>query len=846
MEKILNGQFNSEDLETICTDLESDLEVDLKKTGGEYNRNILHVLLEAPDHKKCKKEIFERCLHAILDCGEKRLGDIVNHKDALGFVPLHYATNYWNDHDEIIKKILLNGGMASIGIESELNPKFKDSEGSQLWKLHDNMLQNKVGLWMSDEDEKWNFQTKDDLVYIENVSKQRVLGTTSDGKVISEDIEEGKIEQLWKKGEPNAEGYFTLENYKVPMVLTAISSKILEIKDQFLIPLGEKPINSINTEVLEGFLDDCLNTNEEPMNGRKLKLLFKFPLLIPHSGSQPNQKPNPNKIYEDENSTDQVGIPMDPNSSNEEKDSTSRLLEEITETKSLRETEVIWHIGESYEHRSLLLHPVIDTFVELKWKMALNLYIRRIRFFWLFAVILTSEIFNQYEKKATTCDGGCILKKILFILLPMLFLIGNVFYQFLKHKVTWERFERYLFDWSLILICLAYTVVAFVIPVFGLQNSHTSEIGMHILINVWFMNLARFIANSFGGKFAWQGHWIMEILMMISVALKLIFKVISDKWYPYPESNPNQIFESIFAAFALTVSWSVFATEFATISTTINIYVEMFYKILTTMVVTAGGGLFLILSFAAGFNIIWNQSESQDKNHFNSTMNSIAKTMAMFVGELDYNAMQGHTANHNNKDETFWSDRLYQLYLLAFIFVVMIVYNNFLNGLAVADVAMLRKESEELSLVQRLDIILTYESLSQQGLNIEKKFKEIMHRKLLWIYYVLCHFFLPLHVPRKFALLPENCKEMEFSFKKNTTPQRFHIDFEMKKEFTYTDSKGEHAEFELEKSRFKNIENLISSKKKKEGLKDRIAAILSDKEKDNAVKLSEILSAMDK
>ena len=92
------------------------------------------------------------------------------------------------------------------------------------------MLQNKVGLWTSDEDEKWNFQTKDDLIYIENVSKQRVLGTTSDSKVILEDIEEGKIEQLWKKGEPNAEGYFTLENYKVPMVLTAISSRILEIK----------------------------------------------------------------------------------------------------------------------------------------------------------------------------------------------------------------------------------------------------------------------------------------------------------------------------------------------------------------------------------------------------------------------------------------------------------------------------------------------------------------------------------------------------------------------------------------------------------------------------------------
>ena len=260
--------------------------------------------------------------------------------------------------------------------------------------------------------------------------------------------------------------------------------------------------------------------------------------------SQPNQKPNPNKIYEDDDSTDQVGIPMNPN--NEVKNSTSK----ITETKSLRETEVIWHIGESCEHRSLLTHPVIDTFVKLKWKMALSLYVRRIRFFWLFAVILTSEIFDQYENEGSTCDGGCAWKKILFIILPMLSLIGNVFYQFLKRKVTWERFKRYLFDWSLILICLVYTLVSSINDVkkeiieeqllavntslhhihdqpqnlsqaenstaVELQNSHDSEIGMHILIQVWFMNLGRFVSTAFGGKFAWQGHWMMEILMMIS------------------------------------------------------------------------------------------------------------------------------------------------------------------------------------------------------------------------------------------------------------------------------------------------------------------------------------------
>ena len=58
------------------------------------------------------------------------------------------------------------------------------------------------------------------------------MGATSDGKVIQEVFVADKAEQLWKKGKPDAEGYFTLESKKVlmPMVLTAISETGLEIK----------------------------------------------------------------------------------------------------------------------------------------------------------------------------------------------------------------------------------------------------------------------------------------------------------------------------------------------------------------------------------------------------------------------------------------------------------------------------------------------------------------------------------------------------------------------------------------------------------------------------------------
>ena len=93
------------------------------------------------------------------------------------------------------------------------------------------MLKNKAGIWKSTD--LWTFTTKDnDLIYIENTSTTKVLGATSDGKVIQEVFVADKAEQLWKKGKPDAEGYVTLESKKVllPMVLTVISETGLKIK----------------------------------------------------------------------------------------------------------------------------------------------------------------------------------------------------------------------------------------------------------------------------------------------------------------------------------------------------------------------------------------------------------------------------------------------------------------------------------------------------------------------------------------------------------------------------------------------------------------------------------------
>ena len=103
------------------------------------------------------------------------------------------------------------------------------------------MLHNKEGLWKSND--MWNFTVKEgvpkkELIYVENIIETKVLGTTNDGRVILEIFEEDKAKQLWKKGKPNAEGYFTLEHSEKPKVITAISSSGLEIRGNITLSVG--------------------------------------------------------------------------------------------------------------------------------------------------------------------------------------------------------------------------------------------------------------------------------------------------------------------------------------------------------------------------------------------------------------------------------------------------------------------------------------------------------------------------------------------------------------------------------------------------------------------------------
>ena len=66
------------------------------------------------------------------------------------------------------------------------------------------------------------------------------------------------------------------------------------------------------------------------------------------------------------------------------------------EAKPAPETDVLWYMARSTDHRHLLKHPVITSFLALKWSRISHHYNANIACFALFVAILTAYIFTNY------------------------------------------------------------------------------------------------------------------------------------------------------------------------------------------------------------------------------------------------------------------------------------------------------------------------------------------------------------------------------------------------------------------------------------------------------------------
>jgi len=137
----------------------------------------------------------------------------------------------------------------------------------------------------------------------------------------------------------------------------------------------------------------------------------------------------------------------------------------------------------------------------------------------------------------------------------------------------------------------------------------------------------------------------------------------------------------------------------------------MFYKVLTSFFYfLIWYGLFLV-AFGFSFYIMLHKdiegrvksSEEDEYKFFNTTFLSVIKTLSMFVGELEFSDIP------IDLESSLYP--VNYLFFISFVFLIVVVLMNLLNGLAVSDTGVIQEQAEIFSHISRVETISYLESV---------------------------------------------------------------------------------------------------------------------------------------
>eukprot|EP00096_Caligus_rogercresseyi_P013882 TRINITY_DN6471_c0_g1_i1.p1 TRINITY_DN6471_c0_g1~~TRINITY_DN6471_c0_g1_i1.p1 ORF type:complete len:967 (-),score=257.24 TRINITY_DN6471_c0_g1_i1:290-3190(-) len=378
---------------------------------------------------------------------------------------------------------------------------------------------------------------------------------------------------------------------------------------------GEIPVDRILPETLEDFFNDFCLESEGNVANEDFRITFRYEFLAPATQAKGNEE-------------------------------------------LLPETDVLWHMSQNSNHRRLLKHPVITSFLWMKWKRISGSYNKNLIFYILFVLFLTWFIFAQFGGRSLTSSG--IIKE----------------------------------NCRLINISDGVTMLS--------QDGPTPPMDVRIL---WY------VVTIMSGVLAFR-----EILQFGVAPRRYVFS--PENWIEIGVISLS--FVLLFAgsygcnvsikrhasAILIVLSWSELVTMIGRHPklSTYNIYVIMFYRVLWTFIVFLVWYSMFILSFGLGFYILLHEDDGstalQTKEYafFDFLGLCLTKTFTMFSGELEFSDIP-------------ISSPVGYLFLLAFVFLIVVVMMNLLNGLAVSDTGVIREEAEIHSIVSQVDIISYLEAM---------------------------------------------------------------------------------------------------------------------------------------
>ena len=450
---------------------------------------------------------------------------------------------------------------------------------------------------------------------------------------------------------------------------------------------AELPISRIKPETMESFLDTCVVAERDVMH-EDFSLQFSYSFLAPDKEALPEQlrrsqtwsgsRRRLEKVYDEEDKEDKAG-------------------ETSEERSALPETESLWYMGQSKEHRHLLRHPVITSFLWFKWQRIRKFFNRNLRLYLLYVCLLTWYVFAQFGGKSQEVATAKICFTVFCLLSAgILIHMGRDFVR----EVTSTKFSTLIFS-SIPDILLAAFIV--IILIFRSSLEDTKDIlRPAIVILLCILALVEIIQLSVSLK-----RYVLSIENWIEVSMIVIVSVLLKN-----EGGSFALNRSL-AAIAIMFSWAKVITLIGRHpkNNRLNIYVTMFFKVLTSFFYfLIWYGLFIV-AFGISFYIMLHtdfeghvKPEGEEEYaYFNTTFLSVVKTLTMFVGELEFSDIP------INLESSLYP--LNYVFFLSFVFLIVVVLMNLLNGLAVSDTGRIQEQAEIYSHLSRVETISYLESV---------------------------------------------------------------------------------------------------------------------------------------
>ncbi|XP_059490271.1 transient receptor potential channel pyrexia-like [Neocloeon triangulifer] len=179
------------------------------------------------------------------------------------------------------------------------------------------------------------------------------------------------------------------------------------------------------------------------------------------------------------------------------------------------------------------------------------------------------------------------------------------------------------------------------------------------------------------------------------------FSLIATLYLFYSSPTPQSWHDRL-APLVVLIAWANFMILLGQLPW-FGVYVEMYLSVLKEFVKLLMAYICLLIGYAISFYMIF-----KSKEPFSNPLKAIWKTLAMMIGELEYNDLFDNTT----ADMELLSSVAVQIVFIGFIFTIAIVLMNLLVGIVVHDVNEIKQSALATKLKRKVDLVEYLETTS--------------------------------------------------------------------------------------------------------------------------------------